>query len=200
MNKIIDFKDLHKGKRVFILASGSSLGELDLTPLNRRIVMGLNRSFLAFSDTHYHCAMDYRLFEEFPKLLKDTRYLFTLENRPWGIPIKLLGSEGFSWDMTKGVYSGYTVSYMALQIAIYMGFKEIFFLGLDLKHKDGNTHFFGKEFCSLTHEKTEFPRMIKMLNYAARVIKGSDVSVYNCSPDSALNCFAKVSYEYSISL
>ena len=82
MNKISDFKDIHRGKRLFILASGPSLESLDLTPLRRRIVMGLNRSFLAYPDTYYHCAMDGRLFDEYEDLLRKTRYLFILETAP----------------------------------------------------------------------------------------------------------------------
>lgn len=200
MNKINEFRDLHKGKRLFILASGPSLTQQDLTPLNRRIVMGLNRSFLAFPDTHYHCVMDQRLFELYSDMLKKTRYLFTLENRPWGIPIKLLGSEGFSLDLEEGIYSGYTIAFFALQVARYMGFCEIFFLGLDLKHRKEDTHFFGFDFHSRNHEQTEFPRMNKMLCKAAKEMDESGIKVYNCSQESDLECFPKISFKAAISL
>ena len=130
---IEDFKDLHKGKNCFIISSGTSLSDLDLSPLERRITIGLNRSFMAFPSTTYNCVMDHRLFDLYPEEIKNTRYLFTLEDRPWGIPLKLQGSDGFSFDLQEGIFSGYTISYFALQLAIYMGFKRIFFLGLDLK-------------------------------------------------------------------
>lgn len=197
---IRDFKNIHEGKRLFILASGPSLERINLAPLRRRLVMGMNRSPLAFPNTHYHCTMDHRLFEEFPQMLSKTRYLFTLEGRPFGIPLRLLGSEGFSWDLEDGIYSGYTTSYFALQVAVYMGFKEIYFLGLDLRHYAGRTHFFGHDFHSRNHENTEFPRMRKMLNYGAKELEGTDILVFNCSPRSDLECFPKVSYEYALSL
>lgn len=200
LKKIEDYKGIHQGKRLFILASGPSLSTLDLTPLSRRIVMGLNRSSLIYPNDQYHVTMDHRLFNDFPDLLQKTRCLFTLEGRPWGIPMKLLGSTGFSWDLAQGIYSGYTVSYLALQLGVYMGFEEIFFLGLDLKHNNGNTHFFGADFRSLTHEKTEFPRMLKMLNFGAKALSDSKVKVYNCSPVSTLTCFPKMSYEDAIAL
>ncbi|KMP11729.1 hypothetical protein UR09_02645 [Candidatus Nitromaritima sp. SCGC AAA799-A02] len=200
MTNIGSFKNIHNGRRLFILASGPSLSTLDLSPLNRRIVMGLNRSGFIFTNTHYHVAMDHRLFDLHPDLLKNTRYLFTLEGRPWGIPMELLGAEGFSWDLEEGVYSGYTVSYVGLQIAVYMGFKEIYYLGLDLKHKGSNTHFFGHDFHSENHEMTEFPKMIKMLHYGADALAESDVKVFNCSPVSNLECFPKATYEHAISL
>ena len=143
--------------------------------------------------------MDHRLFTEFSDLLRKTRYLFTLEDRPWGIPIQLLGAEGFSWNLEEGVYSGYTISYVALQIAVYMGFTEIIYLGLDLRHQEGKTHFFGSDYRSSNHETSEFPRMDKMLNYGAKALDGSGVRVWNCSPISTLKAFPKMSFEDALS-
>ena len=200
MKEIRDFKGVHNGKRVFILASGPSLFTCDLTPLRRRIIIGLNRSALLYPDTHYHCTMDQRLFDEHPDVLRKARFLFTLEGRPFGIPINLLGSEGFSKELDKGIYSGYTVAYFALQLAVYMGFKEVFCLGLDLRHENGSTHFFGNDFHSRNHEQTEFPRMQKMLTFGAKQLAGTGVRVFNCSPISTLECFEKVTYDYALSL
>ena len=66
---VTQFKNLHVNKNVFIMASGPSLKGIDLEPLSRRIVIGLNRSPLLFADTHYNCVMDERLFEEYGDLL-----------------------------------------------------------------------------------------------------------------------------------
>lgn len=192
------FKGLHKSKHVFIIASGTSLNNLDLEPLNRRLTIGLNRSFMAFENSYYHCAFDYRLFEMYPEQLKSSRYLFTLEDRPFGIPLKLLGSKGFSWDLTEGIYSGYTISYFALQLAVYMGFEEIYFLGLDLKNTKQNTHFFGRDFASVDHDKGEYQKMKNSFDEIAPILKMKGISVYNCSPDSELKCFPYVDYNLAI--
>lgn len=200
MATIVDFNSLHAGRRVFILASGPSLAKVDLGRLSRRMVIGLNRSFLVYPDAHYHCTMDQRLFDEYPHELQRSRYLFTLEGRPFGIPLHLLGSEGFSFDMQKGVYSGYTVSYLALQLAAYMGFKEIFFLGLDLKHAPGQTHFFGWDYHSEKHESTEFPKMGRMLTYGVETLRNAGVSVYNCSPESTLEGLPHFSLDRALAL
>ncbi len=200
MDSIEKFKNLHEGKNVFILASGPSLAELDLSPLDRRIVIGLNRSPLIYPNNRYNCTMDHRLFEEYRDILQKTPYLFTFEDRPFGIPLKLLGSQGFSWDLTEGIYSGYTVSYFALQIAVYMGFQKIFYLGLDLKHQGKSTHFFGHDYRSKRHETTEFPKMLMMMEYGARAIAKSNkkIEVYNCSPRSNIFGFKSASYEWAI--
>ena len=198
LEKIQDFRGAHKGCKVFILASGPSLKGLDLTRLQRRIVIGLNRSSLVYPDTHYHCTMDQRLFDMRENLLDKTRFMFTLEGRPFGIRLKLLGSEGFSHDLADGIYSGYTVSYFALQLAVYMGFTEIFYVGLDLRHTPGHTHFFGTDDVSKNHEHTEFPKMARMLSYGATVLKTTGVKVYNTSPISTLDCFERVSFDWAM--
>lgn len=195
---IADLNNLHDGKRVFIMASGSSINEYDLTLLKSRIVMGLNRSFLVWPNSYYHCVFDHRLFEEYETELQQTRFLITLENRPWGIPVKLLGSEGFSWDLTEGIYSGYTIAFFALQLAVYLGFKEIFYLGLDLGHHKGDTHFFGKDYHSLNHEHTEFPKMRRSFERFASKLAQSGIEVRNCSPISTLKCFEYLNFEEAI--
>jgi len=60
---ISKFKNLHQGKRLFVLASGPSLSSFDLSKLDRRITMGLNRSFMVYPYTYCHCVRDQRLFD-----------------------------------------------------------------------------------------------------------------------------------------
>ena len=195
MGQIPKYKGLHTGKKLFILASGTSLASHDLSLLKNKMVMGLNRSILIYPAPYYQCVFDHRLFDLFHDALKKTRQLFTLEDRPFGQSIKLLGGDGFSWDMEEGIYSGYTISYFALQLAVYMGFKKVFFLGLDLKHDGPKTHFFGQDPQTVNHEQTEFPKMQKMLSFGANTLASSDVEVYNCSPISTLEGFPKISYQ-----
>ena len=200
MHEIEAFKGRHRGKRLFILASGPSLSELDLSRLDRRITMGLNRSALVYANTYYHCVMDQRLFELHGDLLQKTRQLFTVEGRPFRIQLKNLAADGFSWDLTKGIYTGYTIAYFALQLGVYMEFAEVFFLGLDLKHQGRSTHFFGRDEVSANHEKTEFPKMEKMLSHAAALLRDRPIKVYNCSPNSSLTCFPWMSYDEAVEL
>ncbi len=110
----------------------------------------------------------------------------------------LLGSKRFSFNLEKGVYSGYTVSCLAMQVAIYLGFMKIIHLGLDLKYNQGPTHFFGRDSVSANHENTEIPKMIRMMGHAAEVLADTDIEIYNCGPDSALTCFEQVSLDWAI--
>ncbi len=71
-------------------------------------------------------------------------------------------------------------------------------LGLDLKHRNGQTHFFGRDPVSGNHEQTEFPKMIRMLSHAASRLASSDVHVFNCSPSTTLDCVQRVSLDWAI--
>jgi hypothetical protein len=197
---ITKFKDLHSSKRCFIISSGLSLETLDLAPLSRRLTIGLNRSFLAHPDSYYHCTFDHRLYDLYPEELLKSRYLFTLKDRPHGVPFNLLGANGWSWNLEEGIYSGYTISYFALQLAVYMGFKEIYFLGLDLKNTKKKTHFFGRDFNSKDHNTTEFPKMRKSFEKIAPMLKEKGIEVFNCSPESSLTCFPYFDYNEAIKL
>lgn len=157
--------------------------------------MGLNRSFMAYPDSYYHCVFDHRLFDLYEEELSKARILFTLEDRPHGIPLKYLGARGFSWDLENGIYSGYTISYFALQVAVYMGFERIFFLGLDLKTSQDKTHFFGHDYHSKSHDQTEFPKMLESFNQIAPTLKERGIQVYNCCESSKLECFPYKSFE-----
>lgn len=199
-NRIEDFKGMHRGKRLFILASGPSLRDAGLWQLRHRLVMGLNRSCLIYPYSHYHCVMDERLFTEYGTELRRTRCLFTLPGRPFGVPIKFLGGEGFSADLSAGIYSGYTVSYFALQVAVYMEFAQVFFVGLDLNHRNGSTHFFGYDYHSKDHEGSEYPKMRRMLEAGSAQAWSRGVEVYNCSPTTTLETMPRMDFAQAVAL
>ena len=49
----------------------------------------------------------------------------------------------FSEDVARVVYGGATVTYACIQIAVYMGFKEIYLLGVDCNYcKGSNSNYF----------------------------------------------------------
>ena len=48
MDRLQAFKDIHKGKRAFIIGNGPSLKQTDLTKLKNEFTFGLNRIYLCF--------------------------------------------------------------------------------------------------------------------------------------------------------
>ncbi len=196
---IKSFKNCHKGKSVFILASGPSLASLDLSCLDSQIVIGLNRSFLKYPHSQYHCMTDQNLFSEYTDLQYHPS-LITLKGRPWGTMIDYLGLDGFSLDLEEGIYTGHSIAYYALQIAVYMGFKQIFFLGLDLQVTRDLSHFFGRDYRATRLSETDFPLMKRDFERARHKLNLNHIRVFNCSPITSLETFPKITLEKALKL
>lgn len=108
-------------------------------------------------------------------------------------------------QMDKVVWSASTVSTYALMIAIYMGFSEIYLLGIDQNYicmKHENDYRFYK---SSSHQKDEHKRMnfnnLETLRGTVNVLEEKkwlnehclETKIYNCSASSLIDIFPKVS-------
>lgn len=140
---IRNFQGIHAGKRCVIIGNGPSLKNTNMSLLKDEITFGLNRIYLMFDEigfeTTYHVVVNRFVVEqcadEFRKIKAP---LFTAaRNRPL-----LDGAEStaflnniiapwFSRDPSHGVCEGYTVTYVAMQLAFYMGFSEVVLVGVD---------------------------------------------------------------------
>jgi hypothetical protein len=52
--RLADLKDVHKGRRAFIIGNGPSLKQMDLSRLQNEITFGLNRIYLLFPELGFH--------------------------------------------------------------------------------------------------------------------------------------------------
>jgi len=144
--RVVKFHNLHRGQRCVIIGNGPSLKKMDLQFLQKEITFGLNRIYLlpGFTETllNYYVCVNRHVLEQFasdiraipcPKFLSGvgapffpdpTDDFFFHRNCPGGC-------NGFSPDVSKGVWEGFTVTYVAMQIAYYMGFSEVALIGVD---------------------------------------------------------------------
>jgi len=142
------FKDIHKGKRAFIIGNGPSLRQMDLTHLRNEFTFGMNRIYLLFPElgfhTTYYCATNDLVIEQFHQdmlALPMPRFLAWRSHRHFssGLPIAELPTflytsytgPGFSSDVRRRVWEGATVTNVALQIAFHMGFQQVILIGVD---------------------------------------------------------------------
>ncbi len=139
------FHNIHRGERCFIMANGPSLAKMDLAPLENEITIGMNRIYLhfdkmTFTPTYYVCMNELVLKQfrddimdlEMPKFLNwNRRFLFKSSPQVQYLKALLRIRELFSGDISRYVYSGGTVTHATLQLAYYMGFQEIYLVGLD---------------------------------------------------------------------
>lgn len=155
----LPFKNIHKGKRAFIIGNGPSLKIEDLNKLKNEITFGCNKIYLAFDQTNwrpnYFVAVDSVFIEDDVDKIKELDIikfltiesvnLFRNENQNIiylnHIEFEYIGDEikyDFSTDIAKGVYGGWTVTYIMMQIAFYMGISELYLLGVDFKYNIPN--------------------------------------------------------------
>ncbi len=149
-NEVKKFKDVGSGKRCFIIGNGPSLTANDLDKLKNEICFGTNRIYEIFSETDwrpaYYCVQDYEVIirsksginKEISSHkfvgLSDHAVCPSIDN---AIYYKIISEEHypeppkFSDNAEKCVYAGNTVTYTCMQLAVYMGFKEIILLGVD---------------------------------------------------------------------
>ena len=152
--KLLMFKDKYKGKRCFIVGNGPSLKMEDLEKLHvhGEYSFGANGIHLAFNQTRwkptFYTVSDQAALLAWYHIIKklDVKYKFIGDRafRAYDIPqIKnafiypLIERTyypycpDFSNDITKAVGNSYTVTYINMQIASYMGFNEIYLIGID---------------------------------------------------------------------
>jgi len=152
--RLLAYKNKHLGERCFIIANGPSLREMDLSCLKNEITFGMNRIYLLFDQIPflpaYYVCVNELVLEEFdqdirqlpmPKFLNwDRRNLYDLtdENSIF-LRYSLAVKDSFGYEPTITQYSGGTVTYASLQLAYFMGFKEVILIGLDHNYVEKGT-------------------------------------------------------------
>lgn len=149
-NELKKYKNVHKGKRCFVIGTGPSLTPDDLEKLQGEITFGSNRIFEMFDRTDwrptYYINQDYKLICKFAREIKDIRVarkflpvdVRSLMGEEKNVSYFVLrhkdfypGESDFSVHINRFVGQGFTVTYGAIQIAYYMGFSKVFLLGID---------------------------------------------------------------------
>lgn len=146
-------REKHEGERCFIIMNGPSIREMDLSYLKEEIVFASNyfyRSDLArIVEPNYYCWADSRLFrddnsksviEEIKNNCPNAtlilhRKAYEVLGEQYGIHYvycrHMANVFGISTNLAGNVTNFSTVAFHAICEALYMGFKEIYVLGLD---------------------------------------------------------------------
>jgi hypothetical protein len=157
IRRLKELKDIHKGKRAFIIGNGPSLRQTDLSKLRNEFTFGMNRIYLLFPELGFHTTYfvsindlvieqfkDEMLAQPMPKFLawRSHRHfldqfsnvrasnLQSLSSLPIFIHTSYTGPR-FSRDARGRVWEGATVTNVALQLAFHMGFEKIILIGVD---------------------------------------------------------------------
>jgi len=148
LRRLFALRNIHKGKRAFIIGNGPSLKQTDMSKLKNEITFGMNRIYLAFPEwgfsTTYLCVTNDLVVEQFaadlnaltiPKFIawRSRRHFSkTLQssNLPTFIYTSYTGPR-FAPDVRLRVWEGATVTNLALQLAFFMGIETAILIGVD---------------------------------------------------------------------
>lgn len=152
-DKLRRLKGSKNGKRCFIIGNGPSLRISDLEKLKDEDTFAVNRIYKIFDQTDwrptYYCSQDHRVIEDieddFREIAKACQLMF-IRNCAQDESIKGIDDllrfyldvaptgnrlPKFSESIDKRIYEGCTVAYASIQIAVYMGYSEIYLIGID---------------------------------------------------------------------
>jgi len=143
LRRLSNLKNKHQGERCFIIGNGPSLRNTDLSLLKNEVTFGLNRIYLLFDElgfaTTYYVSVNKLVIEQCadeivrlpcPKFIKwHAREVIDFTDDM--IFLHSRGYPRFYTDIAEGVWEGATVTYVAMQVAYYLGFQEVILIGVD---------------------------------------------------------------------
>lgn len=226
--RLQQFKNIHAGADCFIIGNGPSLNQMDLSPLNNYYCFGLNKIFLLFEkqplQLSYHVAVNPLVIEQMATQLASGMLgcpSFVAVNRMGNTSVhsdslyKLLttGKWSFYHTVEEPIAEGFTVTYVAMQLAYYMGFQRVFLLGVDhnfqQKGKPNEEQVMKEEDVNHFH-----PDYFKGMNWQLADLEGSEASyslarhqfhetgrqLFDCTHNGKLTIFPKISFEQALSI
>lgn len=217
--KILDYKGIHNGERCFIIATGPSLTMEDIEALRGEYTIAMNSICNLYDRTSwrptYYAIQDGCVFEkledtirqhdEYPVFISDN-IKRKFERKPeWiefptdtmyhsrEILLKKYFAK-FSDDAFDIVYDGYSIAYSCLELAVYMGFKEIYLLGCDCTYLGEKEHFIDSG-VEDRNRKYATPKLIVGYEEAKRYADSHDIKIYNATRGGVLEVFERVNLD-----
>lgn len=221
-SEIIRYKDIYKGKRIFVIGNGPSLKIEDLDKLHEygEICIAANRMYKVYDETpfrpNYLCFSDVRVIKDceedikhltgeiiisdrFDNLIEGVQYIHAICEPFYPF------YPGFSNDLTWGFYDGYTVTYdIGIQLAAYMGASEIYLLGVDFNFTNNvtdNSNYFIKNYYK-DEEKEKYlatgfqKEVIKKAYEKAEIYsRKNNFRIYNATRGGKLEVFERVDFD-----
>jgi 6-hydroxymethylpterin diphosphokinase MptE-like len=144
IRRLAELKDIHKDQRCFIIGNGPSLKQTDLTRLRQEYTFGMNRIYLGFQEmgfeTSYFLTINSLVIEQCAaeiRSLRMPRFVSWRSRRLIGIAPDLnflhttYTGPKFARDARGRLWEGATVTYVAMQLAYHMGFRQVILIGID---------------------------------------------------------------------
>jgi hypothetical protein len=222
MGTLKKLKNKYSGKRCYIIGNGPSINKIDLKKLKGEYTFALNRGYLLFPklgfDASFLVCINPLVIKQFSDEMQNNRCLRFLNQSHAdhfdrkdsnNIFINSCVTPGFSESPQEKMWEGATVTYIALQLAYYFGFKEVVLIGVDHNFKTK-----GKAHQEVAAEKTDVNHFdpnyfssgikwnlpdLKTSEVAYRLAKehfeSSNRVIYDATYNGKLKIFPKIKYK-----
>jgi len=220
----IELKNKHKGQRCFIIGTGPSLNEMDLTYLKNEVTFGvnflfkseqfkvLNPTYYAITDEFFHNqGKEYLegIFNNTKNSImicnyKGKRVVNSCKIKPkevYYIYQKLFPHKKLTCvDAHKNMTIGMNVVTGCIQMAIYMGFSEIYLIGADFnsfaseKPNHCYTDDSNEREISLADELKFYSHATYFHYYIAKYAKDRNIKILNASKFSLLDAYERLNF------
>lgn len=219
-NNIEKYRGMYKNKRCFIIATGSSLTieDLNLLEKNHEICISMNKVLKIFDRTswkpNYYVVSDDAMISDFYKEIVEAdieaKFISDVceiegykkfENvYQYHLHVDDARKEKlkFSDDFAQKAYSGATVTYICMQLAVYMGFKQIYLLGVDFDYQEGEiTKHFIEDYHGKGEKANKTNYKMNLLAYqsAKEYADNHNVEIYNATRGGKLEVFERVDFD-----
>ncbi|WP_052169727.1 6-hydroxymethylpterin diphosphokinase MptE-like protein [Pseudobutyrivibrio ruminis] len=214
-DKILSLKDTHLGETCFVVATGPSLLTDDLLKLKANGVysFGVNRIFnidAEYWKPNCYVFIDKKGIEDYSNEIEnyqietkclnaDTKNIFKDDGCNYFMHVAVHDhydlQNAFSENVESVVYGGGTVVYAAIQIAVYMGFKKIYLLGVDCNYEknSNDNYFFKTEKPDILNHDVR--RMFDNFEIAKKYADEKDIKIYNATRGGMLEVFERVDFD-----
>lgn len=213
------FKGVHCNERCFIVATGPSLRIEDLNLLHEKgeICISVNGIFKAFDKTEWRpdyytvsdpaCTMAWQNeileMDVKEKFIADVAWVYENEESykniyRWHLQIERFDNDypNFSEDFAKLSYWGNTVTYEgALQLAVYLGFKEIYLLGVDCSYKENKMEHFIKDYFCTKFNNSDHQLVMRAYQTAKAFADEHGIKIYNATRGGELEVFERKDFD-----
>lgn len=222
--KITAYKDVFSKKKAVILCNGPSLNKVDFDLLDSSGVktFGLNKINLLYDKTSFRpsfiVSVNPFVIEQNRDYFNDTEIPIFLDKNARKVimnrsNVNFFHSSNqnglFARDCSLSIVQGYTVTYVAMQLAFHMGFDEVALVGCDhsfatngvsnqLQRAAGvdASHFDARYFSG--GDLWQLPDLMQSeyhYNIAKLIFEGAGRAIYNCTEGGLLDIFSRMPLE-----
>lgn len=202
-------------KRCFIIATGPSLRAEDLETLNcnEEFCISMNRIYMYKSEWKpdvYVCVDSFLINEcqeDINEYASKIKFIGNSCQQFWNIEhentykIHVISQDSydvlpkFSDDICQKVYGGATVAYVCIQIAVFLGFTEIYLLGVDCNYVKNSSQNYFYDSNVVDNKNHHEDRMVLSYQAAKKYADEHGIKIYNATRGGALEVFERVNFD-----